>query len=225
MFGDKSEGTGAIMMPALLDAGFTVVTVNYRLAPRFTFPAMIEDVKCAIRSLRAHAPTYGIDPDRIGAWGSSAGGHLVSLLGTADASAGFDVGEYLDYSSAVQAVVDMFGPADLTTLFPPGSEGVRDAVFDDFDLALASPVTYVSPDDPPFLILHGEEDRLVPIAQSETLFARLQAAGVPVQFVRVQHAGPRLRANRNGDSHSITHGAYPACGGVFPRAVAGRGWG
>ncbi|MER3438639.1 MAG: hypothetical protein C4346_14205, partial [Chloroflexota bacterium] len=72
VFGDKSEGTGAIMMPALLDAGFTVVAVNYRLAPAFTFPAMIEDVKCAIRSLRAHAAMYGIDPDRIGAWGESA---------------------------------------------------------------------------------------------------------------------------------------------------------
>ncbi len=189
MFGDKSEGTGAIMMPALLDAGFAVATVNYRLAPEFTFPAMIEDVKCAIRSLRAHANDYGIDPDRIGAWGSSAGGHLVSLLGTADASAGFDVGEYLDYPSDVQAVVDMFGPADLTTLFPEGREGMRESVFGGFDVALASPVTYVSPDDPPFLILHGDADPVVPIAQSEALFARLQAAGVPVQFVRVQHAG------------------------------------
>jgi acetyl esterase/lipase len=176
-------------MPALLDAGFTVVAVNYRLAPAFTFPAMIEDVKCAIRSLRAHATTYGIDPDRIGAWGGSAGGHLVSLLGTADASAGFDVGEYLDYSSAVQAVVDMFGPADLSTLFPAGFDNLRASVFDDFDLALASPITYVSPDDPPFLILHGEEDRIVPISQSEALTARLKATGVPVQFVRVQHAG------------------------------------
>lgn len=189
MSGDKSEGTGAIMMPALLDAGFTVATVNYRLAPQFTFPAMIEDVKCAIRSLRAHAGDYGIDPDRIGAWGGSAGGHLVSLLGTADASAGFDVGEYLDYPSEVQAVVDMFGPADLTTLFPTGLEGLRDSVFDAFDLALASPVTHVTPDDPPFLILHGDADPVVPIAQSEALFAQLQAAGVPVQFVRVQHAG------------------------------------
>ncbi|MER3438638.1 MAG: hypothetical protein C4346_14200, partial [Chloroflexota bacterium] len=113
---------------------------------------------------------------------------LVSLLGTADASAGFDVGEYLGYSSAVQAVVDMFGPADLTT-FPRILDPLRTTVFGDIDLALASPVTYVSPDDPPFLILHGEEDRLVPIAQSEALAVRLAAAGVPVQFVRVQHAG------------------------------------
>ena len=186
--GDKSEGAGAMEIDSLQRAGFLVAAVNYRLAPKYKFPAMIEDVKCAVRSLRAHAKEYNLDPNRIGVYGGSAGGHLVSLLGTTDAGAGFDVGEYLDQSSRVQAVVDMFGPTDLSAQFEGGYENAR-RVFGDFDAALASPVTYVSADDPPFLILHGEQDMLVPIEQSEILLAALQAVNVPAELVRVIHAG------------------------------------
>ncbi len=185
--GDKAQGAGAMEIPALQAAGFLVVSVNYRLAPEYPFPAMIEDVKCAVRSLRAHAGEYNLDPNRIGVWGGSAGGHLVALLGTTDESAGFDVGEYLEYSSRVQAVVDMFGPADLTVQFEGGYESAS-RVFGDFDAALASPVTYVTADDPPFLMLHGENDKLVPIEQSEILLAALQGAGVPAELIRVVNA-------------------------------------
>jgi acetyl esterase/lipase len=185
--GDKAQGAGAIEIPELQKAGFLVVSVNYRLAPEYVFPAMIEDVKCAVRSLRAHAEEYNLDPNRIGVWGGSAGGHLVALLGTSDESAGLDVGEYLEYSSRVQAVVDMFGPADLTVQFNGGYESAR-RVFGDFDAALASPVTYVTADDPPFLMLHGEKDALVPIEQSEILLAALQSVGVPAELVPVVNA-------------------------------------
>jgi acetyl esterase/lipase len=186
--GDKAQGAGAMEIPALRQAGFLVVSVNYRLAPEYKFPVMIEDVKCAVRFLRAHANDYNLDPDRIGVWGGSAGGHLVALLGTTDESAGFDVGEYLEYSSRVQAVVDMFGPTDLTVNFEGGYER-SGRVFGDFDPALASPVTYVTPDDPPFLLLHGEKDKLVPIEQSEILLAALQQADVPAELVPVKNAG------------------------------------
>lgn len=177
--GDKKGGAGAEDISGLQKAGFLVVSVNYRLAPEYKFPAMIEDVKCAVRFLRARAAEYNLDPDHIGAWGSSAGGHLVALLGLADESAGWDVGEYLEYSSRVQAVVDMFGPADLTVPFSGGYDNLKDTVFGGFDAALASPVTYATPGDPPFLILHGDKDELVPITQSETLLARLQAERHP----------------------------------------------
>ena len=101
--GDKAEGAG---WNYLNDKGYLVVSVNYRLAAyNIKFPAMIEDVKCAVRYLRAHALEYNLNPDRIGALGASAGGHLVALLGTSDKSAGWDVGEYLDQSSRVQAVI------------------------------------------------------------------------------------------------------------------------
>jgi acetyl esterase/lipase len=186
--GDKAEGAGAQEIPALQNAGFLVVSVNYRLAPEYPFPAMIQDIKCAVRYLRAQTSQYNLDPNRIGVWGGSAGGHLVNLLGTTDESVGFDVGEYLEYSSRVQAVVSMFGPTDLTVQFEGGYEGAS-RVFDGFDAALASPVAYVSADDPPFLMLHGDTDKLVPIEQSQILLAALQSVGVPAELVTVINAG------------------------------------
>jgi acetyl esterase/lipase len=192
--GSKGRGPGMSDTPALLERGFVVAAVNYRLAPKYKFPVQIEDVKCAIRFLRAHALPLHIDPKRIGAWGSSAGGHLVALLGLTDASAGFDVGEYLDQSSRVQAVVDMFGPTNLMT-WSRGTNGVfAKRVFgitskDDPMLARGSPVTYVSKDAPPFLILQGEKDGLVPPSQSQELYDRLKEAGANVNLVMVKNAG------------------------------------
>jgi len=186
--GNKAVGTGQADIPGLQNAGFLVVSVNYRLAPEYKFPAMIEDVKCAVRSLRAHASQYNLDPERIGVWGTSAGGHLVAMLGTTDESAGLDVGEYLEYSSRVQAVVVMFGPADLTVGLGEGGNRAK-SIFGDFDLGLASPVKYVSADDPPFLILHGEKDTTVSIRQGEILLKELEQVNVPAELVPVANAG------------------------------------
>ena len=195
--GDRSGG-GFLeqLRPQLLAKGFVVASIDYRLAPANRWPAQIVDSKCAVRYLRAHASAYGVDPTRIGAWGGSAGGHLVSMLGTTDANAGFDVGEWLDQSSRVQAVVDLFGPADLTaggwekdpTQIVKNVFGVPAGTTSDV-LEKASPVTYVSRDDPPFLILHGDADHSVPASQSQELAAKLTAAGVPAQLVMV-HNGP-----------------------------------
>ncbi|MFA5801626.1 MAG: alpha/beta hydrolase [Thermoleophilia bacterium] len=199
--GDKNEGAGATAIPSLVDAGFLVVSINYRLAPDDKFPAQIEDAKCAVRYLRANAALNSIDPDRIGAWGGSAGGHLVSLLGVTDGSEGFEgTGGYADQSSRVQAVVDMFGPSDLMKEFSGGAIGraLGTQVFGTSDqgsdiLAQASPVTHVSADDPPFLILHGAKDDLVPPEQSQELYDRLKAAGVPATLVMVENAGHGFR--------------------------------
>lgn len=203
--GDKSGGS-LIPFNDLAAQGFLVAAVNYRLAPRYKFPAMIDDVKCAVRYLRANAAKLNIDPSRIGAWGGSAGGHLVALLGTTDASAGFDVGEYTDQSSRVQAVVDMFGPADLSGMFPSSSARIIQGVFEIKTSAaetarLASPVTYMTKDDPPFLILQGDKDKTVPPEQSQILYDRLQAAGVPATLVIVKNAG---------------HGFVPTGGAIKP---------
>ena len=187
--GDKRSGVGSGEGAILTSAGFVVFAVNYRLAPEYRFPAMIEDVKCAIRSIRAHASDYGIDPDRIGAFGASAGGHLVSMLGTTDASAGFDVGQYLEHSSRVQAVVDMCGPSDLTLQFSDEQTQRASEVFTIDQLVKASPVSYITPDDPPFLILQGDRDRVVPPEQSQVLYDRLTAGGVSAQLVMVENAG------------------------------------
>jgi len=169
--GDKSSGAGYRDVPDLVENGYLVATINYRLAPEYRFPAMIEDVKCAIRYLRA----------------------LVALLGVTDPGDGFEgQGGYQDQSSRVQAVVDMFGPADIRFL----TDGVTTLrrVFGTADgsspiLELASPVIYASADDPPFLILHGTHDPVVPSAHSEALYEALSEAGAQATLVMVENAG------------------------------------
>jgi len=189
--GDKAQGEGMVDARALLARGYVVVSINYRLAPMYRFPAQIEDVKCAIRYLRANAERYHIDPERIGVFGSSAGGHLAALLGVADETAGFDKGEYLDQSSRVRAVVDMFGPTNLTLLTSdPDHRRLIQQVFGSVEiLKLASPVAHVSKEDPPFLILHGDKDPIVPLNQSTQLYERLKTDGVPVKLVVVKNGG------------------------------------
>lgn len=195
--GSKEGQVEMLYASALPEAGFILASLEYRLAPGHKFPAMIEDVKCAIRFLRAHAVEYDIDPERIGAMGASAGGHLAGLLGVTDESAGFDVGKYLDQSSRVQAVVDLFGPADLTIGYSSAYEGMAQHVFGTTDPAhpifrAASPVTYITPDDPPFLILHGDRDRTVPLTQSQEFYDKLIAGGVEAHLVIVKGGGHGL---------------------------------
>ncbi len=197
-------GTGGFIIntvgPALADAGIVVVSLDYRLGPREHWPDQIEDVKCAIRWLRANAAHLHVDPDDIGAWGQSAGGHLVALLGTAGRSAGWDAGPYDDQSSTVQAVVDMAGPSDLLTM---GDQGDAVLVAESFisllgsvrasqlgaDLQKASPVSYVAPDDPPFLIFDSNNDEIVYPQQSMELAWYLGVEGDPRQLVTIVHGG------------------------------------
>lgn len=169
--------------------GFLVISINYRLSPEYKFPAHIEDTKSAIRFLRKESEKYGIDVENIGAFGTSAGGHLVSLLGTSDFESGFDVGENLEYSSRVNFVIDYFGPTDLTKM--PDKYRLINVFgsIDDENLLKFSPISYVSYDDPPFLIIHGEKDDAVPIEQSEILYKILLNEGVPVKFIKVKNGG------------------------------------
>jgi acetyl esterase/lipase len=187
--GDKASYEGAHEIAALVSRGYLVASVNYRLAPQYVFPAQIEDVKCAVRYLRAGASSLNIDPNRIGAWGTSAGGQLVSLLGTTDESAGLEGnGGYADVSSRVQAVVDMYGRADLATI-PETRPDLLPVFGGEANLSRYSPVTYASKDDPPFLIMHGDQDNVVPPELSQEFYDRLTAAGVQATLVMVSHAG------------------------------------
>ena len=186
--------------------GYAVASIDYRLSQDAIFPAQIEDCKAAIRWLRAHAKEHGIDATRIGVWGSSAGGHLVALLGTSgDVKELEGTGGNLDQSSRVQAVCDWFGPTDFCQMDAhaiPGSKLVHDdpkspesrlvggPIQDNKDkVSRANPITYVSKDDPPFLIMHGDRDNLVPHHQSVLLTEALKKAGVDVTFKTVEGAG------------------------------------
>lgn len=179
------------------ELGYVGFSVNYRLAPEFRFSAQIEDVKCAVRWVREHAAEYGVDPERIGAFGTSAGGHLVGLLGVTDGSEGLE-GTCGDpaISSRVGAVVPYFGPMDLERLFSgvAGAAAAPALLGTSCDAnpeacRAASPITYVTPDDPPFLLVHGTRDPLVPFEQSTLMFEALQTAGVQAELVPIAGAG------------------------------------
>lgn len=185
-----------------LARGLAVAAVGYRLSQHALFPAQIQDVKAAVRWLRAHAAEQGIDGARIGAWGPSAGGHLAALLGVAGDAHGFDVGENAGVSSRVQAVVDLFGPTDFhqmdahrppTGMAPdelPEAKLVGGPIGQNRErVALANPVTHVRPGAPPFLIVHGNRDPLVPHHQSELLADALRKAGNAVSFYTVEGGG------------------------------------
>jgi acetyl esterase/lipase len=202
--------------PSLASKGFVVISINYRLGPNALWPDQIEDVKCAVRYLRANARYLNIDPSEIGVWGQSAGGHLAALLGTAGPSAGWDVGAYPNESSKVQSVVDMAGPNDLVTM---GNQGASGLVQDNFisllgptppvnlgaALKAASPVTYIAPGDPPFLIMHSDNDEIVYPQQSEELSWDLAANDDPHQLVIVQGAGHEFdQAGGSPDPAQIT---------------------
>ena len=190
--------------------GYAVASINYRLSGHATFPAQIEDCKAAIRWLRAHAQENQIDPDHIGVWGSSAGGHLVALVGTSGNVKEFDVGENLDQSSRVQAVCDFYGPTDFKVFVTtpkyeshssdnsPEAKLIGGPVLTNLEKAAKlNPITYVTKDDPPFMIVHGDADPTVPINQSELLFDALKQSDVPVHFHTIndaRHGGPEFNA-------------------------------
>ncbi len=185
--------------------GYVCITINYRLSGEAPMPACIEDVKCAVRWLRAHAKQYNVDPERIGAYGNSAGAHLVAMLGLCPRSAGLEGdGPWQEYSSMVQAVVCSATPTRFPFTPRAAKEKADSARERSFMSALfagpeetleqrmrqASPQTYVSAEAPPFLIIHGTNDRTVPVSHSDELVKALREAGAKdVTYMRIEGAG------------------------------------
>ncbi|WP_013626478.1 alpha/beta hydrolase [Rubinisphaera brasiliensis] len=196
--GDKNGGYGRIA-EFLKDGHYAGVSVGYRLTNQGSWPIQIHDCKAAIRWLRGNADKYGLDADRIGVFGPSAGGHLVAMLGVSGDVEELEgrLGEHTEESSAVQCVIDHFGPADIQTMGgwhdqpnSPEAKLIGGTVPENPELAKnASPVTYVTANDPPFLIIHGTADPVVPYAQSERLYELLLKAGVDATLIPVTGAG------------------------------------
>ncbi|KAF0240736.1 MAG: peptidase S9 prolyl oligopeptidase active site domain-containing [Planctomycetota bacterium] len=190
--GDKNNAGNAI---ALAKRGFFAVSINYRLSDVAVFPAAIEDCKGAIRWVRANAKENGVDPERIGVWGSSAGGHLALLAGCADESAGLEgKSGYAKVSSRVQAVCSWFGPADFRIVGSVARDPVAQFLGGTMEekgeaYKLASPVTHASKDDPPVLMIHGDKDGTVKLEQSEVMLKALKEVGASAELVVVKNAG------------------------------------
>jgi acetyl esterase/lipase len=196
--GDKRGVAGpevSVNGPIYTAAGYVFVSLNYRLAPDARLPDMVEDVKCAIRHLRARAGAYKIDPDHIGVIGTSSGAYLAAMIGVADASAGFEgSGGFDGVSSRVQAVVLDFPHVDYTQPgFSPAEQESNDlALPPDPSQALilaVTPLSHISADDPPFAIYHGDADHVLSPARSEDMHKRLVSAGVTSSYVSVLNGG------------------------------------
>jgi acetyl esterase/lipase len=212
-FGSK-EGSPTEPVPLyLLLEGYAVASINYRLSGEAKFPAQLNDCKAAVRWLKAHAKEYGLNPDRIAAFGASAGGNLAALLGTAATRKEFEVGDNLEFSSAVQAVCDFYAPTDFLQMdahrLPDGqihdsadspeSELVGGPIQENRAAAAkTNPAGYVTGPCPPFFIAHGTVDRLVPFNQSEILVQALKRTNSPVEFYPVQGAGHGQYLGING---------------------------
>jgi acetyl esterase/lipase len=201
--GDRHQMEQTIRV--LAARGYVAVSPDYRLAPADPFPAAVQDCKAAVRWLRANAKRFKVDPEHIGALGFAAGGHLACLLGVTDKSDGLEgKGGHAAESSRLQAVVSFFGPTDLArtdwdaevlekNLVPllGGTPRERDEVY-----RKASPLTYVRKGAPPFLFVHGAEDKLVPPAQSETMAEKLRAAGSAARVILVDGEGHGIRGDK-----------------------------
>lgn len=196
--GWRAGGKFPSRVESLARHGFFGISIEYRLSGEAQFPAAVEDCKCAVRWLRANAQKYNVDPDRIGVWGSSAGGHLSMMVACADGLEGD--GGWPEYSSRVRAACAYFGPSDFISWYELYESGLsRDTAPIQFlggtmeekpeAYWLASPVNHVSADDPPLLLVHGDLDPVVPFEQSEIMCQAYLEAGLEVTLVMVSGAG------------------------------------
>ena len=180
--------------------GYAMASVNYRLLQHALWPAQIEDCKAAIRWLKAHAADYGYSASKIAVAGESAGGHLVAMIGTTSGKKLFDVGDNLDQTSDVTCAVDLFGPVDITRLPDLAAKLLGPDNKDNQELRRnASPISYVHAGEPPMLIVHGTDDKLVPYEQAELLADAMDKVNAPYHFHTVVGGGhnPYFGINTN----------------------------
>jgi len=172
--------------------GYVVATISYRFSQEAPFPAAVQDAKCAVRWMRANAEKYHINPDKIAVIGGSAGGYLSMMIGySSDVPELEGDGGHEGVSSRVQAVVDLYGPTDIECPEARDEGVVRKFIGKTYDEApeqykLATPITHLTKDDPPTLIIHGTIDDIVPIAQSDLLAGKLEALGIPCEYDKIE---------------------------------------
>ncbi len=212
-FINANKDNGLQLRMHLAEAGYVVASIQYRVAPTVKFPQPLEDVKAAIRYLKAHADQYGIDPERVGIVGGSAGGYLTAMAGTTSGTTTFDKGENLNVNSNVKAAVDLYGLSDLTCIGDDYSDEVKgfhkspaatealwvngSPVFGGKDGGIladkeaadfANPINHISKDSAPMLLMHGTADYVVSPSQTDLLFQALQKNNIPSERYLVEGA-------------------------------------
>ena len=201
--GDKRSGLGRLA-PFVASGDYAGVSIAYRLTNEAKWPSQIHDCKAAIRWVRANAKKHNLDPGKIAVWGSSAGGHLVAMLGTSGEVEALEgkIGPHLNESSQVEAVINFFGPSEILTMGDHPSSMDHNAPDSPESILLggpilenkeqarsASPITHITKNDPPILNVHGTADRLVPYPQSVTFHQKLIAAGVSSNLITITEGG------------------------------------
>ncbi len=218
----------------LASEGFVVASLEYRLADEARFPAQVQDARAALRFLKSNAATYGIDPSRTGVWGGSAGGHLASLAALScgvtslDPARGPKDAAPAPGSECVQAAVIWYGVFDFAALAagrPGGTDGAGMRLLGckgpctPEDYAPASPVTYIDAKDPPHLLIHGTEDKVVPVAQSRLVEERFKAAGVPVESIYIAGVDHSFIGKTAAETHAATVRATNATFDFFHKTL------
>ncbi len=197
----QSEPNQLAMLDDLRDKGFAVVSIDYRQLPGSPFPAALEDALCAVRFLKAKSAVYELDKQKVALYGFSAGGHIAALVAALPTDNQFNTGEYAEESSRVQAVVTLAGIFNLHDLLRPATAERAYNFLAGQEPSLAEPVTYVTADTPPFLLIHGLSDQYIYTAQDDYFAEVLAGVGVYHEQLRVENAG---------------HGLEPVTGPIQP---------
>ena len=205
------------VLASLAAEGFVVASVEYRFSAEARFPAQLDDMRAAIRFLKGNAGKYGIDPTRVGIWGGSAGGHLAALAALSCAAPGFDAKPQPIGSECVQAAAIWYGVFDFAPIVaraegsPIALIGCADAASCPADRVRAvSPLTYLDPGDPPFLLIHGENDHTVSVTQSTNAYAKMKAAGVQVDEILIPGVDHSFIGKTPAETHAATMRAVNA---------------
>lgn len=223
------------VLAKLAAEGFVVASLEYRLSGEAPFPAQLQDARAALRFLKANAEKYGIDAAKTGIWGGSAGGHLTALTAYSCGDASFDAGKAPEGSECAQAIVSWYGVFDFAPMLkraaanpsPNAPENMLlrcdPARCDPALVARVSPVSFIDAKDPPTLLIHGEEDKVVEVTQSRLAEAKLKEAGVPVESIYIPHVDHSFIGRTEAETRAATLRATNATFDFFHKTLKGHG--
>jgi acetyl esterase/lipase len=219
------------VLAKLANEGFVVASLEYRLSGEAPFPAQLQDSRTAIRFLKANAGQYGIDPARVGVWGGSAGGHLTALTALSCGDTSLDAGPAEAGSECVQSAVTWYGVFDFKSMLARGGGNVAEnallrctpANCPEQAIRAVSPSSYIDTKDPPFLLIHGETDAVVPVSQSRDVEVKMKAAGMTVESIYIPGVDHSFIGSTPAETRAATLKATNATFDFFHKTLKGTG--